>query len=428
MGTVARLEELITRYRLLSLFLLVFLFFQPFGPFAGVRNTAFVLLCLSFLIKYLAGKVTADLGDNTVRAFGLIAVVSVVSSIFSPYMAESFDYMRKNLLYQAVIFLVILSEYKGFDDLKPVFYTVLASFFALSLLILLTNDPRALIDWLNQADKKYTKGYSLYATFYIPFAAAYLYAGKEGLKFKAAIVFLIGIELLLSILNNHRAQIVAIIAGIALVTLIAKRYKVLVIGALAGIVLAVGLMQVDPKALDRYKTLAKTETYMTNEHTGWNNRLAIWSGTLDMVEQRPVAGWGYGWKKISMVAKEQGFIEKWRSEGNKDTQEYFETHGYGSANPHNLAIQILFELGALGLVAFILFWLSVLAKAVSAFRRPDTEGTRLLKYSVLGVLLSYALVNTSNGLWQESYGVMMTTLAACSVVLYKEACAPPDVA
>lgn len=421
MGILARLEDNIDGSGLTTVLLSVFLFLQPFHKFSGVRNAAFVLLLLALLVKLARRGLKFDFKDLTVIGFVLLVGAALVSAALSPYPLDSLDALRKNLLYQAVVFFAIISGYRGGEGLKPLIYALLAGFAALSVFVVLKYNHEVFLNWLEHSDKgdaPFLKGYSLYATFYIPLAAAYLYASKEGAAFKAALVFFIFLEFTLSVLNNHRTQIIAIVLSAGLVTIAARRFKVLLGGAVICVVAGAAIYQANPGSFDRYKTLLNPNNYLSNAHEGLNDRVAIWQGTSDMIKDRPITGWGYGWKKIALVANEKGYLERWDKEGR--TYIYFKEKGYGAANPHNLVLQILFEVGALGLLAFLFFWGTIVYKAFSA-RGRETEGKSLLKYGVAGVLFSYLIINYTNGLWEESFGVLMVSFAASCVVLYREA-------
>ncbi|MBI5902484.1 MAG: O-antigen ligase family protein [Deltaproteobacteria bacterium] len=423
MAIFDRVVETIERYGLISVFLSVFLFFQPFQKFAGVRSTAFVLLLAAFAVKAAKRGLRIGFSDWTVIGMLLLAAVSVLSSALSPYAFDSFDAIRKSLLYQATVFFVILNEYRDLSGLRPALLSMLAGFAALTLAILLTRDANVLMNWLDYSNTvrrdPLLGGYSLFATFYVPLAFACLYASGEGVGVKAAMAIFICLESALSVLNNHRAQVVAIISAAILITLLARRYRTVAAIIIAALVAGAVLLQINPGSMDRYRTLLYAKTYVSNEHEALNNRLAIWKGASDMVRERPIVGWGYGWKKISTVAKER-FLERWKEA--PETYEYFNTSGYGGANPHNLALQILFEVGAVGLIAFVFFWSTILLKAVSVYGRAGASAA-FLWCAIPGVLLSYAIINTTNGLWEEAMGNLMMAFAACCVVVYRQACA-----
>ena len=147
---------------LINIFLCVFLFFQPFRPFTGVRNTAFGLMLLFFVLKAVGGKVKIRLKDTTIAALCLLFAAAVLSSVLSPFPIESLNAIRKNLLYQIVVFFVIITEYQSVDELKPVFYSLFGGFAALSAIIVFRHGHELFVDLSIMPDKRFT---SVYATF-----------------------------------------------------------------------------------------------------------------------------------------------------------------------------------------------------------------------------------------------------------------------
>jgi len=415
---LARLDSLIDRYSLITVFLGVFLFMQPFLRHAGVRNTAFGLLVLCLIVKVVNGKFLVDLKDRTVQAFLALSAAIFLSAVLSPYPSESFHAIRKNFLYQAVVFFAIITQYRDLKGVRPVLLFMLAGFAAVTAKVVVLSDLSQLLSWLRETEggNALLRGYSSFATFFIPLAAAYLYSFREKRPLTILIVFFIALEIVLSVLNNHRAQVAAFLAGLFFMTLAARRFKVLLAGAAALAIAVSVLLAMKPDMLERYETILSPKTYVTNTNDGMNGRLGIWKGAVDMIEDRPVLGWGYGWKKIHYVARDNGYMEKWDKESY--TYYYFGL-GYGRVNPHNLFLQLLFEVGVIGLAAFLAFWGTVAAKAVS-LRRERGSAPLFLKYSVIGVLVSYFIVTLANRFWTEGYGNLMTAFAAICVVLHKE--------
>ncbi|HEY4706625.1 MAG TPA: O-antigen ligase family protein [Thermodesulfobacteriota bacterium] len=415
---IARLNGIIERYNLVTVFLGVLLFFQPFLRHAGVRNTAFVLLVGCLVIRSASGKFRVDLKDRTVQAFFALAAAIFLSAALSPYAGESFNAIRKDFLYQAVIFFAIITQYRDAAGLRPVLLFILAGFAAVTVKVVALTDLSRLLDWLGETDVGNTglRGYSSFATFFIPLAVAYLYSFREKRPLAAALVFFIALEIVLSVLNNHRAQVAAFLAGLFFMTLAAGRYKVLLAGALALVISVSVLLSVKPDMLERYKTILFPKTYVTNTNEGMNGRLGIWKGAVDMIEDRPVLGWGYGWKKMHHVARDGGYMERWDK---KSYTYYYFGLSYGRVNPHNLFLQLLFEVGVIGLAALVAFWATIVAKAAS-LRRSRGPAASFVRYSALGVLVSYFIVNLANGFWVEGYGNLMMAFAAICVVLHGE--------
>lgn len=412
-----RASDFIEKYRFLKFFITLFLFMQPFKESGSLREAAFAVIVILLLIRFAGRAFNLALHDRTLQSLGILVLIAVLSSALSYYRVESFDAMRKNLLYQVVIFLAIVNEYRDMVELKSLFYAMFLSFFTLSALIVLKYDTHVLFNWLEHSDDTWLRGYSLFATFYMPIILGYIYSLRKGARVKAMLFAFWALGLALTVLNNHRTQLVAVVLSAAVVTLMARRYRTFAAGAVIFAVSALLFTHFKPAPVERYKTLFSTRTYVTDEYTGLNDRAAIWKGTLDMVKRRPILGYGYGWKKIALAARDYGFLEKWDRDGR--TYAYFDQFGYGRANPHNLALQILFETGVIGLAAFTVFWATVIIKAASVSREQDNEGARFLHFGIIGLIVSYLIINLTNGLWEESYGIIMMAAAAITVVLFK---------
>jgi len=428
MKTQNRVVEAIERYGLIKVFLLIFVFLQPFSHVTSIKESAFVLMLILFGVKSVKRGLRIDYRDRIIQGLIALTAVCVISSVLSPYPLDSFTFLRKSLFYQLAVFLVVINEFDGIDALRPLVYALIGGFAVLSLIIVFARPPGVLLNWLNATTHKdkLLQGYSLFATFYIPFTLAYLYSSRGKVAMKAALIGLISLELVLSILNNHRGQIIAIVVSTAVITVLAKRYKSLAAGLAVAVVISAGLLFIKPDSFDRYKTIVMPESYVTKtvrpsgsvEYEGMTDRLSIWKGTLDMIKVRPFIGYGYGWKKIAYAAKDGGWLDRWDKESR--THAYFSERGYGSASPHNLTLQILFEVGIIGFAAFLFFWSAVVWGALTRAGKDRGEGARLLVYSVVGVLVSYALINLVNGLWEEVHGILMMTFAGAAFVLQRE--------
>ena len=261
-------------------------FFQPFRPPRASEHGLWPMLF--FVLKAFGGKIKIRLKDTTIAALCLVFAAAVLSSALSPFPIDSLDTIRKNLLYQIVVFFVITTEYRGMEELKPVFYSLFAGFAALSAIIVFRHGHELFGDWSYMSDKRFAYRYDTYATFYIPLLLAYIYSMKGDKRLMRLLVFFVALEFFLTVLNNHRAQTAAIVASCGVLTLAARRFRLLAVGAASVLAIGLVILQAKPDALVRYKTLLTPSTYRSNEYTAWNNRLAIWSGTFDMIKERPV--------------------------------------------------------------------------------------------------------------------------------------------
>ncbi|MBI3397809.1 MAG: O-antigen ligase family protein [Deltaproteobacteria bacterium] len=412
-------------YALIPPLALIYIFFQPFNHFAGIRNIAFYGMLLFFVIKIArrgAGVVFHEINgkDSAIVALFLLLGAILISIVFSDYKIDSLNAFRKNFLCQFVVFFIILTEFRNLKKLKSLLYAVVLSFITVTLIILIKNPPAALFNILEAKANKETflGGYALNAAFYMPFTLGYLLSSRDKLAIKGFFWSMLLAEFaLVWLYYSSRTTLIAVLLSVIFMIVMSKRYEMLAM--ILAVVLGVGLVTYfkKPELFERHKTLFSFQTYTSN--VGLSGRGYIWRGTVDMIKVSPVVGHGYGWKKIATVAREDGYLERWKEKW-PETYDYFEKAGYGRANPHNLALQMLFEVGIVGLAAFILFWVTVFIKIVKIIRQgADDELNCFVKYGVVGVLVAYAIINTANGLWEETYGVLTFMLAAITLVVYE---------
>jgi O-antigen ligase len=172
--------------------------------------------------------------------------------------------------------------------------------------------------------------------------------------------------------------------------------------------------------LSRYKTLLSTDTYTTDQ--GLTNRLGLWQVVIEFIKERPINGYGYGWKKLAWLVQEKNTDEFWKARPSSAYNYYVEDAQlmYGRINPHNLVLQIAFEIGIAGLVIYIWLWVTVIEKMYKIIRAGlDPDSHRFVLGSI-GVIISYAMVNITNAYWQESYGMMIFLFMALILVIHRE--------
>lgn len=401
--------------------LLIYIFFQPFNHFAGIRNTAFVLMLVLFLIKAVRGGIDINWKDSTVIVLLIFLSTILISILFSNYSGESLNAFRKNFFYQLVAFFVILTEFRDRNRLESLFYCIIISFATLTIIIFIRNPIADLLNSINELKESrdtFLSGYAINAAFYMPFAISYLLCSRNKIMLKLLLWTAVAAEFVLVWLYyNSRTSIMAIVLATIFMLIISRKYLILML--ILMVIISVGAVSYlkKPELFNRYATLASVKTFTTNE--GLSGRLDIWKGMIDIIKERPFIGYGYGWKKLATVAKDEEFLDNWRNEL-PGTYNYFKSAGYGSANPHNLILQIIFEIGILGLIAFFMFWITLVVKIVRLYFIEVKYGVDFAKYGIPGILISYAMLNITNGLWEETYGVLTFTLAAIIIVIYEK--------
>ena len=154
-------------------------------------------------------------------------------------------------------------------------------------------------------------------------------------------------------------------------------------------------------------------------------RKGIWLVTGDLITRQPWLGYGPGWRKLSQLAQQPAVLANLepRKEARQQAAYFYFTeraNRYGKANPHNLYLQLAFEIGVPGLALYLGLLLLLLLRAWQLLRRPDYQ---LLASGVLAIvpafLPAFLLVGFANGL--SANAVLLMLLAGSAAVV------PPDV-
>ncbi|MEK7841737.1 MAG: hypothetical protein AAB197_03590, partial [Deltaproteobacteria bacterium] len=236
-GLWLKYEERI--YSLIPPLLLIYIFFQPFNHFAGIRNTAFYAMLLLFLIKIIRRGINpASEGfnwrinwkDSAMIAFFILLMAILVSIFFSNYIIDSLNAFRKNFFYQMVVFFVILTEFRDIGKLRALLCAVVLSFITLTIIIFIKNPPANLLNILEaKADREpFLGGYALNAAFYIPFTLGYLFSIKDRIIMRGFLwVMLLAEFALVWLYYSSRTTLIAILISTVVMIAISKRYKML---------------------------------------------------------------------------------------------------------------------------------------------------------------------------------------------------------
>ena len=183
-----------------------------------------------------------------------------------------------------------------------------------------------------------------------------LFAGAALLKPKRALLWwpMAGLALLLLLLSTSKTSLVSLMLGVAalgFVLLVRRGGAIAVVAVYLAVIALVGLgagVILAPDAL--LAILGKDATF-----TG---RTKIWAAILRLIHERPWLGYGYGavwtdttgWGPLAKIVKQAGFTPQ---------------------HAHNSWLEQWLGMGLIGLWAWILTYLTTLARTVAAiFRHP----------------------------------------------------------
>ena len=136
-------------------------------------------------------------------------------------------------------------------------------------------------------------GYANNATFYLPFILVWLISSDETRFNKSMGLATLVVGFGLVFLYSHRTAMIAIPVATFIIFLLTRQYKVLLAVCSLAVVAAVAVGLSRTEVLERYRSLGDPTTYVTNQ--GVSGRYAVWEGALQIIKERPIAGYGYGW-------------------------------------------------------------------------------------------------------------------------------------
>jgi O-antigen ligase len=398
---------------------LVHCFFASIPHFTAIENvTLYPLIVCLFTLAFRSGGTRPAVRDPIALSILALSIVFLVVSVLSPYAAESLNAWRKDFMPALVIFLALLWTVNSQKRIVTTLMVVAAGV-ALRLVLVIVELwvlHHSLLDAHPSFVEPYTGatipsafygGFPLMASPFVSVAAALLLRRDLATWQRLLVAFALIGSVAMVLDYGSRAPLVAMVGGVALIPLLSgfSRRTLLIVLAVTGLATTFAWWQ-EPQVVNRYLSILHSETYThegaeAGDHSSVNFRRLIRQGIVEIGDQRPLTGYGYGWKKLSTVVADGGFLERWKSDPKVDPflVSYF-SRGYGGINPHNLAAQLYFESGWLGICAFIAMLVALLFRLTALYHR-NAPHDRVMVTLGAGFLSAWLLANVANSLWAD---------------------------
>jgi len=401
------------------------LFIQPFEKFVAVKYLLMVGLLIAAVPLALRNDIRQRLcGRNIVLSLALAIVVWCIAvSAASPYVADSFHALPRDLLLQAQLLLVGCLLVRSAEQARTALWMIVGGFAAVSVLSSFEVGAYLLNHSLSEGQiprshKSFWGGYATMASFCLPLIIAFTASTAATMQQRVVLGALVILGVVLTGLYGSRSPLLVVVISVIVLFGLLRAWK-----ALAAVFLVIALgtgwfaSQSNLGYLEKYRSLAETDTYVTNQ--GLSLRLDVWSGVVELIEARPLLGYGYGWKKLAWAINDGGYAERWKA-NDPGKAAYFmgeaEKASYGKVNPHNYFLQVAFEIGIPGLLLVLAFWLAVFWQGLQGLARGPVEHQRL-RVVILTTLLAYLLSNVANGFWVGGLANMACALVGILVGL-----------
>lgn len=381
----------------------------------AVMNIAFWLSVLIFFWQRLGkSQPWAINGGGVQYAMLALVVVFLLSLMVNPeWLSNNINEFWKGHLKNLLLFLMVLSSIRSMQVLRPILLAAAAGFTVRAVLLLG-------FYWGDfQYFFPYRKGFAMDATFFFTITAA-LFLFDRGLspRIRWALGGAVLVQLIPLMLHGSRTPFLAIAAGLILAAMLGRYWRLLLAGVLVAVVGVVGMMQVRPDLAARYASPFNEDTYQ--QDNAFLERRGIWFVTSSLVLEHPLLGYGPGWRKLAPLARSKGYVEKLAGSDKRSdilAHNYFRDMSYGRANPHNLYMQVAFEVGLIGLIVYLAFLMCTLWNAIQLWRSRCSDPTALA-LTVVAFLVCYVITGFANGLWESS--AMLLLMAAVVTNQYRD--------
>jgi O-antigen ligase len=385
----------------------------PIPHVTALANLTFypLLVCV-FALAYIR-RATLRIAEPITAAVLALTILLIVASVIGPYPAESLNAWRKDYLPSLTVFVALVLTASSPRRTMVVLVAVVAgvairlSLIAVELWILnrpLLADSAGFLHPYTQVlfPSSFYGGFAIGAAVVSPLIAATLLRKDLPLSARLLAWYSLAGAIFLVVDYGSRTPFLAMCCGLLVVLLITLNRRT---GALFVVTLSVMAAYTywhKPGLITRYESIASAQTYdngTPGQGITIGDRLRIWKGIVEICNERPAIGYGYGWKKLSYVVRDEGFLDRWKSDPNVDgfTSAYF-SRGYGGINPHNLVVHLYFEGGVLGLVLFAAL-LSAVFLGVRRLLRVNYKECRSLGILAVGFFFSWLVANVGNSLW-----------------------------
>ncbi len=378
----------------------------PFPHSAALKNLGLAAMFVAAIWLWRQRRLAVDGASPVLLSLlALLGVLGVTAAIGTEPL-DSFGELRKHFL-PGVLLLLLIPACFGDYRLVRLLLAVVGGAYMVRAGLALSELSHYLPDLdTGRSAGRYIKGFALDAGFYLPALLGLLLIGGRWRW-----IALLGLPMILAtmLLVQSRSPVLAMGVAAVLMLVVLRRWRILLAGALASVMVGAYLTAKQPDIAQRMATMFDPATYRTAfdiqnyrpPEDGLTARVAIWHGVLELTEQRPWQGYGFGWKKLGKTAVDEGFVARWEAmEGNALAHE---KAGYFSlptdkVNPHNLYLQIYFESGWSGLAAYFATLLALFWQACRLGWRSRGDAA-IVSAAVLAYLVDHVILGLTNGLW-----------------------------
>lgn len=383
----------------------LFCFASASTALTAVMNSSFYLAAILWAGWLLCVRPALPWRSGIFRLFMLLVLAFVISLLLNDdWLTNNLNEFKKDHLKPLLVFLMACSFIRREQQVR-IILLCFALGFALRSLLLLSYYGFDLA-WL----APYRRGYAMDAVFYLPLTSVLLLFGQNWLsrRWRVLLSVMWCVEMLNLVLHQSRTPLLVIIACQLLLLLLNVSWRKSLLLMFGCVIAAVSLFAAKPELWRRYASTFHPVTYQ--QDIAFLERQGIWIATGYLIHQQPVLGYGPGWRKLALLARDEKLLKHLQEDThlrNRYGYSYFteRAYQYGKANPHSLYLQVALETGICGLLVYLSFLFAILWLAFRQVWRQTVRNP--VASSLLVIIPSFLLVGFANGMWANAVLLMM---------------------
>ena len=345
-------------------------------------------------------------------SFVALVLIATLSAILSPLSADALNNLRKDTLPFLLAFVLLSCQS---DERHSLQRTRVMAVWALiygyvikeTLAVrdgVANNFVFSIYETANIQLPKYLDFFATDTILYLPFLLSVLVFWPMKLWQRVLLLIVTATALTIVAMSGVRATFMA--ASLLLAAFLFVRFwsrKWLMLGAILLLAISAFAMKdhVTNPSIARYYTLFSKGTYQFGNDGSVSERKAIIRAVWEISSERWWIGYGPGWKKLPVIAQERGYMARWQASTDPVdgwAYRYF-SYGEGRVNPHNLYLQILFEVGVPGLLAYAALVLSLMLAGFKHWARGEGVMVRSMGVATVLYVGVYAVTGMAGGVW-----------------------------
>lgn len=369
---------------------LFYAFVLPFTHNAALKNLALAGMIVALIAAARERRLCLDLRSPVLLSIVAVMALTLLSSIAGIEVLGNLNDYRKHFLPLVLAVPLVIIHFRKRESLLVLLGTLSLAFSiraALALVEMLT---------MTREEGLFFKGFAIESALYAPLVAGLVIATRGHWRaWWSAVLLLVAVAVLI---NGSRTAALAVALGCVAIPVLLGRWRQFLAILVVGGVVGAAVMAAKPDLVSRYEEAIQASSY--SGPRAMAIRYPIWMGVWEIAKQRPVLGHGFGWKKLGATAAQEGFLDRWKASSDPYLAYtvYWFSLPTAKVNPHSLVMQLLFETGFAGLIAYLAMMVMLFWQAFKLARSAPPEW-RPFAATVFGFLTGYLVINISNGLW-----------------------------